>query len=65
MVDKKKELIIQVNKNFMYKDKYDEIGDWFRKQRETGTVIVPPYCTVIAVPDDVQLVFEEEDFEDV
>lgn len=52
-------LVIKVNMYCRPKD-IDNIRKYIFAQKESGVVILPPYCEAIVVPEDVEIRVEGE-----
>ncbi len=51
-------LVVKVNM-FCKPKEMDTIQDCILAQKETGVVILPPYCEAVVVPEDVEIRVEE------
>lgn len=51
-------LIIKVNV-MLRGDRLQEIRELIMKQRETGLIILPPFCEAVVVPKDIEIKIEE------
>lgn len=58
MCETRKELlVIRVNVFFNGKD-FDHIVNFIQMQRQTGTIVLPPYCEALVVPADAEIKIE-------
>lgn len=51
-------LIIKVNV-MLRGDKLQEIRELIMKQKETGLIILPPFCEAVVVPKDTEIKIKE------
>lgn len=52
-------LIVKINM-FLRDKEINTIRNYILTQRDTGLIILPPYCEPVLVPKDVEIQFEEE-----
>lgn len=50
-------LVVRVNM-FLGLKELKQLRDSIVAQKETGVVLLPPYCTAQIVPDDIEIKFE-------
>lgn len=50
-------LVVRVNM-FLRLKELKQLRDSIVAQKETGVVLLPPYCTAQIVPDDIEIKFE-------
>lgn len=55
MRKKKNEELLIVKVDCKGPQLYKQIGNDIRKQRETGTIILPGYCEVVTAPKDIEI----------
>ena len=52
--------ILVVKTNIMLKpDKMESLRQRFLEQKGTGVVVLPPYCTALVVPEDIEIRMED------
>ena len=52
-------LVVKLNAIFPA-DRISEIRKEIIRQKESGVVVLPPYCDVLMVPEDIEIRFEED-----
>ena len=57
-------LIIKVNAFFRQKE-MDDICEYIRESRKTGTIVLPPYCDAIVCPKNIETKIEDFTGKDV
>ena len=52
-------LVVKLNAIFPA-DRISEIRKEIIRQKESGVVVLPPYCDVLIVPEDIKIRLEED-----